>query len=117
VLLCVTEQHLSLPCAPSHLFPSSFCSCAPLLFTGTSKINYMDPRITASWCKAVGLPIEKVFNQALIKKFPWASEWASEQILGDCCSLSLSRTRLTLLSLPPPPFLLQWMWTRTSSSE
>jgi DNA topoisomerase-1 len=27
---------------------------------GTSKINYMDPRITVAWCKRNEVPIEKV---------------------------------------------------------
>lgn len=27
---------------------------------GTSKINYMDPRISVSWCKRNEVPIEKV---------------------------------------------------------
>lgn len=31
------------------------------LALGTSKINYMDPRISISWCKANEVPIEKVF--------------------------------------------------------
>jgi len=39
---------------------------------GTSKINYMDPRITVAFCKRMELPIEKVFNKALLDKFPWA---------------------------------------------
>ena len=39
---------------------------------GTSKINYMDPRITVSWCKRVELPIERVFPMTLRDKFPWA---------------------------------------------
>merc|ERR1711994_214038 len=39
---------------------------------GTSKINYMDPRITVAFCKKIELPIEKVFNKALLDKFPWA---------------------------------------------
>jgi DNA topoisomerase I len=39
---------------------------------GTSKINYMDPRITVAWCKRVELPIEKVFPVTLCNKFPWA---------------------------------------------
>lgn len=38
----------------------------------TSKLNYMDPRITAAFCKRVGLPIEKVFAKKLREKFPWA---------------------------------------------
>lgn len=41
---------------------------------GTSKINYMDPRITVAWCKKMDMPIEKVFNKSLCKKFPWAME-------------------------------------------
>jgi len=39
---------------------------------GTSKTNYLDPRITVAFCKRVGLPIEKVFGGALRNKFPWA---------------------------------------------
>ena len=27
---------------------------------GTSKINYLDPRITVAWCKRHDVPIEKV---------------------------------------------------------
>ncbi|KAG8960852.1 DNA topoisomerase 1 [Tulasnella sp. 408] len=41
---------------------------------GTSKINYLDPRITASWCKKFDIPIEKLFSKTLIVKFPWALE-------------------------------------------
>jgi len=41
---------------------------------GTSKINYMDPRITAAWCKKVQLPVEKIFNKSLLAKFPWAMD-------------------------------------------
>jgi len=39
---------------------------------GTSKINYLDPRITAAWCKRNEVPIEKIFSKALRDKFPWA---------------------------------------------
>ena len=41
---------------------------------GTSKINYMDPRITVAYCKRVDLPIEKIFNKSLLAKFAWAME-------------------------------------------
>lgn len=41
---------------------------------GTSKINYMDPRITIAWCKAKEVPLESVFNKSLVTKFPWAME-------------------------------------------
>ncbi|KAG7098592.1 hypothetical protein E1B28_000519 [Marasmius oreades] len=40
----------------------------------TSKINYLDPRITASWCKIHDVPIEKLFSKTLLTKFPWALE-------------------------------------------
>jgi DNA topoisomerase-1 len=39
---------------------------------GTSKINYMDPRITIAWCKSNEVPIEKIFPKALRSKFIWA---------------------------------------------
>ena len=39
---------------------------------GTSKLNYMDPRITVSWCKKYEVPIEKVFSKSIRAKFPWA---------------------------------------------
>ncbi|CAG9313607.1 unnamed protein product [Blepharisma stoltei] len=38
----------------------------------TSKINYMDPRITVAWCKKNEVPIEKVFAKTLRAKFIWA---------------------------------------------
>ncbi|CAD7695782.1 unnamed protein product [Ostreobium quekettii] len=41
---------------------------------GTSKINYMDPRITVAWCKRNEVPIEAVFTKALMHKFSWAME-------------------------------------------
>ncbi|KAG8213967.1 DNA topoisomerase I [Butyriboletus roseoflavus] len=41
---------------------------------GTSKINYLDPRITAAWCKKHDVPIEKIFSKTLLNKFPWAME-------------------------------------------
>ncbi|OJA11705.1 hypothetical protein AZE42_02095 [Rhizopogon vesiculosus] len=41
---------------------------------GTSKINYLDPRITAAWCSAHNVPIEKIFSKTLLAKFPWAME-------------------------------------------
>lgn len=39
---------------------------------GTSKINYMDPRITISWCKRKEVQIEKIFPKTLRDKFAWA---------------------------------------------
>ncbi|KAF9450440.1 hypothetical protein P691DRAFT_773934 [Macrolepiota fuliginosa MF-IS2] len=41
---------------------------------GTSKINYLDPRITAAWCQIHDVPIEKIFSKTLVTKFPWAME-------------------------------------------
>ena len=44
------------------------------LALGTSKINYMDPRITISWCKTAEVPIEKIFQKTLRSKFAWAMD-------------------------------------------
>jgi len=41
---------------------------------GTSKINYIDPRISAAWCYKYNVPIEKIFNKSLRNKFKWAVE-------------------------------------------
>lgn len=39
---------------------------------GTSKINYLDPRITVAWCKKHDVPIERIFASTLLVKFAWA---------------------------------------------
>ncbi|XP_051148681.1 DNA topoisomerase 1 alpha-like isoform X2 [Andrographis paniculata] len=41
---------------------------------GTSRINYLDPRITVAWCKRHEVPIEKIFNKSLLAKFSWAMD-------------------------------------------
>lgn len=43
---------------------------------GTSKINYIDPRITIAFIKRNNIPIEKVFTKTLQDKFKWAYESA-----------------------------------------
>ena len=40
----------------------------------TSKINYIDPRITVSFMKQHDIPIDKIFNKSLQEKFKWAFE-------------------------------------------
>jgi DNA topoisomerase-1 len=45
---------------------------------GTSKQNYIDPRISVAFSKKFNIPIDKVFNQALQKKFQWAMETDEE---------------------------------------
>lgn len=74
---------------------------------GTSKVNYMDPRITVAWCKKVpwqqlwgaswggdgggqfvgalhktkvDLAIEKVFPKQIRTKFPWAMHFPSSYV-------------------------------------
>lgn len=41
---------------------------------GTSKINYLDPRISVAWCKRQDVPLTKVFAKTLIDKFEWATD-------------------------------------------
>ncbi|RDL34730.1 Uncharacterized protein BP5553_07858 [Venustampulla echinocandica] len=41
---------------------------------GTSKINYIDPRLTVVFAKKFNVPIEKFFSKTLREKFTWAIE-------------------------------------------
>jgi DNA topoisomerase-1 len=43
---------------------------------GTSKLNYLDPRITVAWVKKFEVPIEKVYTKTHRDKFRWAIEMA-----------------------------------------
>ncbi|GAA5865157.1 hypothetical protein JCM1840_003926 [Sporobolomyces johnsonii] len=40
---------------------------------GTSKINYIDPRISVKWCKEHDVPLSKIFSKTLLEKFQWAT--------------------------------------------
>eukprot|EP00095_Tigriopus_kingsejongensis_P004567 maker-scaffold462_size163801-snap-gene-0.41 protein:Tk04567 transcript:maker-scaffold462_size163801-snap-gene-0.41-mRNA-1 annotation:"topoisomerase 1b" len=46
---------------------------------GTSKLNYLDPRISVAWCKKFDVPIEKVYNKTQREKFRWAIEMAGPE--------------------------------------
>ncbi|XP_018123800.1 DNA topoisomerase I, mitochondrial isoform X3 [Xenopus laevis] len=46
---------------------------------GTSKLNYLDPRISVAWCKKYGVPIEKIYNKTQRDKFAWAIDMTSEE--------------------------------------
>ena len=39
---------------------------------GTSKLNYLDPRISVQWCKTNQVPLEKIYNKTHREKFRWA---------------------------------------------
>lgn len=41
---------------------------------GTSKLNYIDPRLTAMFSAKFGVPMEKLFTKTLREKFKWAIE-------------------------------------------
>ncbi|XP_071508715.1 DNA topoisomerase I, mitochondrial-like [Diadema antillarum] len=43
---------------------------------GTSKLNYLDPRISVAWCKKWEVPMEKVYNRTQREKFRWAIDMA-----------------------------------------
>ncbi|OQD73080.1 hypothetical protein PENDEC_c017G03874 [Penicillium decumbens] len=45
---------------------------------GTSKINYIDPRLTVVFSKKFNVPIEKFFSKALREKFEWAIKSVDE---------------------------------------
>lgn len=42
------------------------------LSLGTSKINYIDPRVTVSFVRLHGFPLDKLFTKAMMDKFKWA---------------------------------------------
>uniref|UniRef100_A0A670ZVU7 DNA topoisomerase n=1 Tax=Pseudonaja textilis TaxID=8673 RepID=A0A670ZVU7_PSETE len=48
---------------------------------GTSKLNYLDPRITVAWCKRFDVPVEKVYNKTQREKFAWAIAMAEEDFV------------------------------------
>ena len=45
---------------------------------GTSKLNYLDPRISVAWCKKFDVPLEKVYNKTQREKFRWAIDMTDE---------------------------------------
>ncbi|KAA0707692.1 DNA topoisomerase 1 [Triplophysa tibetana] len=45
---------------------------------GTSKLNYLDPRISVAWCKKYDVPIEKIYNKTQREKFAWAIDMAEK---------------------------------------
>ncbi|KAG4302334.1 hypothetical protein PCANB_001519 [Pneumocystis canis] len=45
---------------------------------GTSKINYIDPRLTYAWCAKYGVNIERVFTKTLREKFAWAASTTAD---------------------------------------
>lgn len=48
---------------------------------GTSKLNYLDPRISVAWCKKYGVPIEKIYNKTQRDKFRWAIDMAGPEYI------------------------------------
>ncbi|XP_070762777.1 DNA topoisomerase I, mitochondrial isoform X1 [Enoplosus armatus] len=39
---------------------------------GTSKLNYLDPRISVAWCKNMEVLVDKIYNKSQRDKFAWA---------------------------------------------
>ncbi|CAL6421742.1 unnamed protein product [Bathycoccus prasinos] len=50
---------------------------------GTSKINYLDPRITIAWCKKHEVPLPTVYTKALVQKFNWAMCEEPDYVFAD----------------------------------
>jgi len=44
---------------------------------GTSKLNYLDPRISVAWSKKFDVPIEKIYSKTQREKFRWALDMAT----------------------------------------
>lgn len=48
---------------------------------GTSKLNYLDPRISIAWCLKNDVPIEKIYNKTQRQKFAWAIDMTEEDFV------------------------------------
>ncbi|XP_017775446.1 PREDICTED: DNA topoisomerase I, mitochondrial isoform X2 [Nicrophorus vespilloides] len=48
---------------------------------GTSKLNYLDPRISVAWCKKFNVAIEKIYNKTQRDKFRWAIDMAGPEFV------------------------------------
>nr|CAD2199086.1 unnamed protein product [Meloidogyne enterolobii] len=48
---------------------------------GTSKLNYLDPRISVAWCKKYDIPIEKIYSKTQRDKFRWAIDMTKEDFI------------------------------------
>lgn len=44
---------------------------------GTSKLNYLDPRISVAWCKKHNVDLSKVYSKTSREKFRWAIDMAT----------------------------------------
>ena len=65
---------------------------------GTSKINYIDPRISAAWCAKYDVPLEKIFNKSLRDKFKWAMDAGKDFVNSvNFRSFSLHGTNLNII--------------------
>lgn len=58
--------------------------------TGTSKLNYSDPRISVAWAKRAELPIEKIYNKTQLQKFVWAMDVDSKWKFTDSAKFKFS---------------------------
>lgn len=47
---------------------------------GTSKLNYLDPRISVAWARKFDVPIEKVYNKTQRDKFQWAIDMVDDMV-------------------------------------
>ncbi|CAH1761577.1 5208_t:CDS:2 [Entrophospora sp. SA101] len=70
----------------------------------TSKIHYIDPRISFAWSKKYEVPITKIFNKNLRKKFGWAldvnADWVQprNKNLASQCNENLATTTQKIVS-------------------
>ncbi|XP_066541222.1 DNA topoisomerase I, mitochondrial [Hoplias malabaricus] len=44
----------------------------------TSKLNYLDPRISVAWCKNMEVTLDKIYNKTLRDKFAWAIDMTEQ---------------------------------------
>ena len=71
----------------SSTYDNMYCACSSTqqenkeIALGTSKLNYLDPRISVAWCRKWEVPIEKIYNKTQREKFAWAIDMADEDFV------------------------------------
>eukprot|EP01065_Artemidia_motanka_P014364 TRINITY_DN18336_c0_g1_i1.p2 TRINITY_DN18336_c0_g1~~TRINITY_DN18336_c0_g1_i1.p2 ORF type:complete len:188 (+),score=72.22 TRINITY_DN18336_c0_g1_i1:58-621(+) len=49
---------------------------------GTSKTNYIDPRVICAWCQREKVRYTRVYSKSLLQKFPWAVRCDPDFVFG-----------------------------------
>lgn len=75
---CKTEKQQNMVQKSIDICKSKLEEIENNISTGTSKVNYLDPRITVSWAKIGDVPIESLYNKTQLAKFIWSMDTSKD---------------------------------------